>query len=137
MFANGYHEDLDMEEIDAFEECFGENLDEDLDDDNLADYDTIYHDAKLDYSLDKIENNLRKEPLEESEEDRINREADEFINKQYKKAYECYCGQIKTRFGSLDESNIPIDEDALNYTSSKCNYDYSILKDKLTNGIKP
>ena len=137
MFANGYHEDLDMEEIDAFEECFGENLDEDLDDDNLADYDTIYHNAKLDYSLDKIENNLRKEPLEESEEDRINREADEFINKQYKKAYECYCGQIKTRFGSLDESNIPIDEDALNYTSSKCNYDYSILKDKLTNGIKP
>ncbi|MBQ3420210.1 MAG: hypothetical protein IJH34_00780 [Romboutsia sp.] len=103
---------------------------------SLADYDTIYNDVKLDSTIDKMIEDLRNEPPEETEEERINREADEFFNKKYQKAYDCYCGQIKTRYGYLDEANLPIDEDAINYASCKCNFDANVLKEMIIQGMK-
>lgn len=109
---------------------------EELTVESLADYDTIYNEVKLDSTVDKMIEYLRNEPPEETEEERINREADEFFNKKYQKAYDCYCGQIKTRYGYLDETNLPIDDEAINYASCKCNFDADVLKEMLIQGMK-
>lgn len=109
---------------------------EELTVESLADYDTIYNGVKLDSTVDKMIEDLRNEPPEETEEERINREADEFFNKKYQKAYDCYCGQIKTRYGYLDETNLPIDDEAINYASCKCNFDADVLKEMIIQGMK-
>jgi len=109
---------------------------DDFDELEIPDYGTIYDKVKTEefHKKEGITIQEECEPIEESEDEKETRLANEFINKKYKKAYDCYCSQIRGRYGYLDEDNLPIDEQALNYASCKCNFDYDILKDKISKG---
>ena len=124
-------------EIRAFKELmgFGDSVEEDFEEDldliQIPDYDEIYTELKLSQKFDNMFEDFKTEPLEESEEERINREADELVEKKFNKVYDFYCGRIKSKYGSLDEGNIPLDEDILNITSCKYNCDVEPFVTKL------
>ena len=133
------NEKLNKDQISAFKDIIGFNADmeEDLEEDlDVADYDSVYSEVALEKLVEKIENDFKNEPFEESEDELTERLANEFAAKQYKRAYDCYCGQVKTRYGSLDERNLPIDEKLIDYASCKCNYDANVLKERLIQGMR-
>ena len=100
------------------------------------DYDDLLDEACLDRKANRLFDSLDTSLVEEeSEEDRINREADEYIQRRWKRAYDCYSGCVRNKYGEFDESDFPIDEDLLTFTSSKCNYDYAQLKDNLVKSM--
>lgn len=119
------------EDEEAFKEEFGEAERTKLNDEIMEDYEDVLEEAKVNRMVNEIIKDSFNEPIEESDEERIERKSNEYIGDRYEKVYETYCKCVGHEYGSVDESNLPLDENLLNYVSCVHNYDIENLKENI------
>ena len=119
------------EDEEAFKEEFGEAERTKLNDEIMEDYEDVFEEAKVNRMVNEIIKDSFNEPIEESDEERIERKSKEYIGDRYEKVYETYCKCVGHEYGSVDESNLPLDENLLNYVSCVHNYDIENLKENI------